>query len=69
MVMQNDREFVDVILLYFRKDADEPQPVKDQSKFGLAFFFTDKGHWLCRLLLVSTQTHSCDIHIYMVLVT
>jgi hypothetical protein len=38
MVMQNDREFVDVILLYFRKDADEPQPVKDQSKFGLACF-------------------------------
>jgi hypothetical protein len=38
MVMQNDREFVDVILLYFRKDADEPQPVKDQSKFGLTCF-------------------------------
>jgi hypothetical protein len=38
MVMQNDREFVDVILLYFRKDEDQPQPGKDQGKFGLACF-------------------------------
>lgn len=36
--MQNDREFVDIILQYFRKYADEPQPVKEQSKFGLACF-------------------------------
>jgi hypothetical protein len=31
-------EFENVITLHFRQDADEPQPTKDQSKFGLAYF-------------------------------
>jgi hypothetical protein len=57
MVMQNDREFVDVILLYFRKDADEPQPVKIRVNL-VWLVLTGKGHWLHRSLLVAHSANT-----------